>query len=317
MTCPIPAPTCGSQGVSEPSSTVSSILGTMGTILSIAGSAASGYSYASLTSHGAVVPPPLVTIGPFSAPLIVWLAAAVGALVTWGTVFAFYYERCHQSFKTEAGCSAGVIEDTVPAFNSATDWLFPFTAQHDRVDVVVKCVYWSLATTNAAWVWCSDDKDSPIIRCYYKTSQVCDAGLAATIGGGIGALGGILLGVLAGAAIGCATVILCILAIIVAALVAAAVVLAAALGAGAITGLAAGSSSPTSSAGNKLLVGDYVTTCGGVMTSGDDNGSRVYWFVDTTIQHGKSSGSAPFDHTDPDMNLNPDACPSCSPAIIQ
>ncbi len=318
MTCPIPAPTCGAQGISGPSSTISSVLSTILNIGSTAGTLATIISFILLTVKHTVVAPGLISILGITAPLAVWLAAVVGALVTWGTVFGFYYERCLGNPDTEAACSAGVIEDTVPAFNSSTDELFPFTAQHNRVDVVVKCMYWSLITNNAAWVWCNDDPDtSPMARCYYKTSDVCGAGLGATIGGGVGVVGGILLGALAGAAIGCATVILCIFAILAALLIAAAAVLVAALAGGQIGKAVAGSSSPTSSAGNTLMVGDYISTCGGLLTSGDDNGSRVYWFVNTTIQHGSSSGSTPFDHTDPDMNLNPDACPSCSGPSIQ
>ncbi|MGA2418826.1 MAG: hypothetical protein ABSG69_01980 [Candidatus Acidiferrum sp.] len=282
------------------------------------GTVASIYGYLTLTVNHAVIAPAPVTIFATTAPLLVWVAALAGALIALGTVFGFYYERCLSKPDTEAACSAGVVEDTVPAFNSTTDTLFPFTAQHNRVDVVVKCTYWSLLTTNAAWVWCNTDPDkSPMIRCYYKTSAVCDAGLGATIGGAAGAFLGTLIAATVGAAIGCATVILCIFAILVALLIAAAAVLVASFAGGQIGRQLAGSSSPTTAAGNTVMVGDYITTCGGSLTSGDDNGSRVYWFVDTTIQHGSSSASAPFDHTDPDTHLNPDACPSCSAQIIQ
>src|SRR5277367_6281627 len=113
MSCPIPAPTCGTQGISGPSSTVSSILSTLLGIGSAVGTGASIYGYITLTVNHTVTAPAPITIFGITAPLLVWVAAVVGALVTWGTVFGFYYERCLADPDTEAACSAGVIEDTV------------------------------------------------------------------------------------------------------------------------------------------------------------------------------------------------------------
>jgi hypothetical protein len=311
VTCPTPL-TCGSQGVSN-GPTLSTIISDI---------LAAGGAIGTLVSAIKVVLASVVKLGGtfsllgLTAPYAVWFGAVVGALVTYATVVLFYAERCLDNPATLKSCSAGVIQAVIPAFNSATDELFPFTAMHDRVDVVVKCEYWPLVVTNSLFVECNVDPDtSPMIRCYYKTSAVCAAGLGSTIGGGVGVVGGILLGVLAGAAIGCATVILCIFALLAALIIAAVTVLVAALVGGLIGQAAAGGSNPaTASDGTVLTVGDYVSTCGGVLTSGDDDGSRVYWFVNTTILHGKSSGSAPFDHSDPDCNLIPDACPTCAAA---
>jgi hypothetical protein len=184
---------------------------------------------------------------------------------------------------------------------------------HDRVDVVVKCEYWPLVELNSQFVECNTDADaSPMLRCYYKTSAVCLAGLGSLIGALLAVVPGILAGVAIAATIGCVAtaVILCIIALIVALVIAAAIVL---IGAclGGLDTMTTPPNPPTASDGTVLMVGDYVTTCGGLLTSTDDDGSRVYWFVDTTIQHGKSIGSAPFSHTDPDANLLQDGCGIC------
>jgi hypothetical protein len=252
-----------------------------------------------------------VTILGVTAPAAVWLAAVAGALITFAVVVDFYRVRCLSNPDTLAACSAGVIETLVPAFNSATDELFPFTAMHDRVDVVIKCIYWPLSVVAAGFVQCNiDPLSSPILRGYYKSSKVCDAGLGSTIGGVAGVVGGIIAGAAIAAAIGCATIILCIFACLIALIVAAVAVLVGALIGGQIGKAAAGDSSPTSSDGSALMQGNYVTTQGGLLTSGDDQGARVYWFVETTTLHGVSAVSSPFSHTDPDVNLVPDACPT-------
>jgi hypothetical protein len=70
---------------------------------------------------------------------------------------------------------------------------------------------------------------------------------------------------------------------------------------------------PMSDDGNVLMQGDYVTTQGGLLTSGDDQGARVYWFVNMTAVHGNihntSGNHPPFSHTDPDFWFTMDSCP--------
>jgi hypothetical protein len=212
-----------------------------------------------------------------------------------------------------------VIQRIVPAFSSATDQIFPFTAMHDRIDVVVKCVYWFLVENNAAMVICNTDPDmSPILRGYYKSNKVCGAGVGAIVGAAIGAAVGIFLGVLAGGAIAsiacgpfawlCAIIVV-ILAVLVALVVAVACVLAGAFAGGQIGRAAASGGPPAADDGSILMISDYVTTSGGLLTSGDDDGARVYWFVSKTTLHGASLLPSPFSHTDPDTNLLMDACP--------
>ena len=301
MMCP-PQPTCGSQGVSV-SSSLSGVLSDLASVLTALG--AVGTVATLLGKLG------IITILGVSAAAAIWIAAVIGAILAFATVFDFYRLRCLSHPDTLAACSAGVIQQLIPAFNSASDDVFPFTAQHDRVDVVVKCKYWPLVQVNAAFVECNTDPDtSPILRGYYHNAAVCAAGLGSTIGAGVGVVGGILLGALAGAAIGCATIILCLFALLIALIVAVVTVIVAAVIGGDIGRAAAGGQpGPTADDGNTLHSGDYVTTKGGLLTSGDDDGSRIYWFVDHTTLHGHSTESSPFDHTDPDTNLTMDACP--------
>jgi hypothetical protein len=96
------------------------------------------------------------------------------------------------------------------------------------------------------------------------------------IGGGAGVIGGIIAGALIGAAIGSASIVLCLLALLVALIVAAAAVLVGALIGGQIGKAAADSSQPTASGGQVLLVGDYVSTSGGLVTLGDAEEAQVY-----------------------------------------
>ncbi len=299
-------PACGPQG--KPTDDVLTfILAVLGAIGGIIG------------AIKAVTSTTIVTILGISAPAGVWLAAVAAALVTELVVFGFYYKRCLEKPEGLAACSAGVVNGIEESFNSASDELFPFTAMHDRVDVVIKSMYWFLAQNGAFFIKCAGDAlGSPMILSFYESDEVCGAGLGATIGGGVGVIGGILLGVLAGAAIGCATIILCLLALLIAAIIAAVVVIVGAFIGGQIGKAAAGDSTPSASdTGNAVQVGNYITTKGNLITSGDVDGARVYWFVTNTTLHGRSTGTPEFSFTDPDTNLTPpgagDACP---PPII-
>lgn len=295
----MPKPVCGSQGAASG--------GTFGTVLDdlfvVGGAVGTAGSIAGLLGKTAIV-----TIFGISAAAVIWIAAVAAALATWFIVFDFYRHRCLASPDTRRTCTSGVVNGFVMSFSSTADEFFPYTAMHDRADIVVKSVYWPIVEVNAGWVHCSTDADeSPILRAYYHDPKVCGAGLGATIGGGIGAVAGILAAVAIAAAIGCATIILCLIAILVAIVVAAIIVLVAALIGGQI-GRAAATESAPSAGGTALVVGDYVTTKGGLLTSTYDDGARVYWFVTETTPHGRSTGSAPFSFTDPDANLPTDAC---------
>ena len=116
------------------------------------------------------------------------------------------------------------------------------------------------------------------------------------------------------AAIGCSAsgpfYLLCLLVVlIIAAIVVAVAALIGALIGGLIGKAAAGSDDPITD-GTGLTIGDYVTTPGNLIIMGNLDNARACWFViegGHTV-HGRSTGSAPFSHLDPDANLTVDAC---------
>ncbi len=258
------------------------------------------------------------------------LAAAAAGLATLLIVIVFHVDRCYPK-EGRRTCWAGVIEETKESFTSASDEIFPFTAMHPRVDVVVKSSYWDLVSTNAEFVKCNDDsRASPILQTYYHSKKVCAAGVGAVYGAAIGAGAGIVAGTLAAAAIiaavGCATIILCVLALLLAAVIAIVGALIGAFAGGQIGKAIAENDTPYGTgAGNErtdLGVGHYVSINGKLIVSGNDEGAVVGWFGESTTLHGGPStngegagGGAPYPHTDPDQNLVSDACPPPRPDI--
>lgn len=299
----MPRPSCGVNIPSGSPSTTTIVVGTVGTVFSAASAIATVYK--------------VVTAGSTIYPLA---AAAVAAAAVVATVIYFAVERCdHPS--GEKGCMAGVIESLAPAFTaSATDAVFAFSSQHDRVDVVVKKDFWDLIDAQSDYVFCSQNDQSPIVPCFYYNPAVCNAGIGASVGATVGAVAGLLIAAAAVAAIGCATWILCILALIVAIIIAVAAAILGAVAGGQIGKAATPQPGPMSS-GNELILpqplnaGDYVTEQGTLAKSGDLNNALVFYFVEHTTLHGHSLGSPSFSHTDPDQNLTPDACPVSSPPI--
>src|SRR2546425_10439212 len=61
------------------------------------------------------------TILGITAPALYWLAAAIAALATLFAVISFAWDRCGQDPKGLRQCSAGVINEIVPSFNSVSD----------------------------------------------------------------------------------------------------------------------------------------------------------------------------------------------------
>jgi hypothetical protein len=302
-------PTCGSQGDStdDMMKVILAIWGIVGTIGSVAG-----------FIGGATA---IVTILGIAASGLIWLSAAGAALATVITVLAFWFDRCLSDPDGKEACTAGVINEIVKSFSSTAEQIFWFTAQHPRIDVVVKSAYWDEVVQLALFVKCSNKDDSPIISGFYHSDQVCAVALGSFIGAVVGGVVGIIAGVAIAAAIGCAAsgpfYILClIIAILVAAIVAAIITLIGAGVGGGIAGGIAGTDEPLSDdGGNVLREGDYVSSFGKLITSGNMDGARVYWFVERTVLHGHSTGSPQFSFTDPDANLTEDACPS--PVVIK
>ena len=255
-----------------------------------------------------------LTILGITAATSIWIAAAAGAVIVIGVVSVFYYQRCAER-EGLRDCAAGVVNELTDSFDSAADRLFPFTAMHPRVDVVVKCNYWYLVENNADTIKCTKHSDpvdqSPILQSFFKSDRVCSAGLGALIGSIVGGVGGILLAalILAGCALSGPLFVFCLIAAL---LIAAIVTLIGAAIGGNIGEWVADDDTPVV-AGDEIVVGHYVTFTGNLVVHGDFNNAVVMWFVGTdpaASLHGTSRElGPPFTHRDPDENLQPDACP--------
>ena len=246
------------------------------------------------------------------------LSSVVAALTVIAIVGLYAYDRC-VSRDGLAECVAGVVEHVEESFSSALDEIFPFSAMHDRVDLVVKSRYWDVVEHGQAFVHCTDEvtpRRSEIMRSYFYDRQVCDAATGAQTGAAVGAGVGIIAGVLVAAAIGCATVILCLLAIIVAAIVAAAVTLAGAFAGGQIGKATSEDDSPTAD-GVAIGVGDLITTFGTMVRRESDDGANTLWWVNRANLHGQASGGLPrpYSYCEIDEELASDACPVPEPNI--
>ena len=302
-------PLCGNAGSATGDTILSRISGWLGLISTIGG-IVSGVSQAIAATS-------IITILGVSATAGMWLAAVAGAVVGLVIIIASVVDRLSDR-KGLRGCYAGVVTSITPSFSDFASNIAPYTAQHDRVDVVVKPTYWSLVE-RGLFVYCDTDSlESPLIRGYDHSTEIVGAATGSIVGGVAGAVAGILLGALAAAAIGCATIILCIIALIVAALIALVAVLILAFAGGQI-GRAAGSSSPTGTpsgggASAQIASGDYVTINGNMVLYPEDSNAIVAWWIGNTTVHGRSAsgegtgGSAPFRFTDPRDNLEPDDC---------
>ena len=261
------------------------------------------------------------TVGGFSYSAAIVSGAAAGSLLTAAAVVFSAINRLTKPEGVQA-CYAGVINNIVASFDSGWDTVFPFAAQHDRADVVVKPLYWEIITLRPSqYIWCNNDSlESPLLRSYFFSSEVLGAAIGSIIGAVAGAIGGFILGLLSGAAIGCAGgPILYLLAFLVALIVAAIVTLVGAFAAGNIGRAVAGDSSPTgtptsSSGSSEISNGDYVSINGNLIAYAEDNNAIVAWWVDNTTISGRSSlgegigGNSPFSFIDPRDNYNPDSC---------
>ena len=247
-----------------------------------------------------------------SSPVIIYGAAITAAVVTLAIIATIWYKRCLESHDQFMQCTAGVVNSVVPAFSTTADAIFPFASDHDRVDVVVKSAYWPTLTNGATWVFCSNNAESPLMIEFYHNDAVCGAGVGAVTGGAIAGVVGVIAGIAAGIAIGgCVTVILCVFAILLAVIITVAAVIVGAIIGGNIGRATSSNSGPMSSGTPApISVGDYVTSNGNVIISGDFKQAAIYWFVTDTALHGQSTGTPEFATSDPDANLVNDGCPS-------
>lgn len=231
---------------------------------------------------------------PSWVPAIVLSAAAQTAIViaavaiaTVAAIAQIYSDRC----KTQSGipnqCFSGIVNDIIPAFSTTTDAIFPFSSLHDRVDVVVRSVYFDELRQYGKSVYCINTVPtmSPVLIAFYHNAQVCAAGAGAVTGAVVGGIVGTLLGVAAYVALGCVSIIFCIFCLIVAALIALAAAIAGAVIASQAAKAATKSSGPTETSGNaeqQIHVGDIVTVIGNLISAGFLAGEAVLWWTTST-----------------------------------
>ncbi|MEA3041266.1 MAG: hypothetical protein QOC65_755 [Sphingomonadales bacterium] len=244
-----------------------------------------------------------------TAPLVGAAVAAVVAAVLVSLIAFSVDDRCrHGSGSRE--CAAGVVVEIVPSFSSTLDDLLPFTAMHDRVDLVTTSRFWNAIESSTAYVFCTDaeeqDGRSEILRCYFFEQRVCDVARGSLVGGIVGGVAGIALAALWMAAAGCALVITCLLALLLAALIAAAAVLAGALAGGSIARALGSNESPSSDNGATIALGQLFTVHGIMQRRAYDSGANVLYFVSSAIFHGVSRSPQPFSYCEIDEELPTD-----------
>jgi hypothetical protein len=222
----------------------------------------------------------------------------------------FVSDRCIQGDGLR-NCIAGVVNEIVGSFSETSEDLFPFTAMHDRLDIVVKSRYWPLVEASGAYVFCVDTGRgrSEVMRVYYFNPQVCNAAKGALYGSVAGAVVGIVIAAILIS--GCATIILCLLALLLAAIIAAVAVLAGAFVGGQIGKAASSDLTPDDSTlGTTLRTGDLVTVVGNTQKREHDLGANVIWWESSTSLHGHVTDGTPqpFSHCDIDEQLATDSC---------
>jgi len=303
MACIERRPRCGaanSPAIPEPITRIGSVIGIIASIAGAAGGVIKG-----LETVGGIG----VGLGGASGGAISGGLAGIAVIIIVG-IYAF--DRCVGT-KGLRECVAGVVSEIVQDFTEWTEELFPFTAMHDRVDVVVKSRYWDVLEDGQAKVFCTEEEPprrSEIMRNYFFTKRVCDTMTGAQIGVGIGAVGGVIAAAAIGAAIGCATVILCIFALLLAALVAAVAALVGALIGGQIAKAISDDTSPTSG-GQEIAVGDLITIHGNMVKREFDENANVMWWVSSSSLSGTaptSIPSNPFSYCEIDDVFTMDSC---------
>ncbi len=245
------------------------------------------------------------------------ISGAVAGLVMVVLIGMYAIDRCTAG-EGVPECVSGVVNAVQESFSSALDELFPFTAMHDRVDVVAKSRDWDIIESGEAFVFCTDEatpRRSEIIRCYFFDRQVCNAAKGALIGGIAGAVAGMLIGAAVVAAIGCATVILCLFALLLAALIAIVAVIIGALAGGQIGKAASEEDAPAAGSGETLSAGHLVTVNGNLRRRGYDDSANVIYWASSAQFHGNSASPQPFSYCEIDDELVTDGCPRPPPDI--
>jgi hypothetical protein len=249
------------------------------------------------------------------------LVAAAGAALIIGIVAIFLKLRCEKR-EGPFGCAAGVVNHIRESFSSVREWVFPFTAMHDQVDVTVKRQYWELVRENSEFVACAGDRGgSPVLQCFYYSEEVCNVIGGALVGAMIAGTVAVWLTPIFGPLLiaACATLLLCILAIIIVFLAAVLITLIGAAVGGWIAKATVEEDQPMSG-GQAVLVGHYITASGTLVRHREFEGAIVMWFVESSMLHGGPSrrgegpgGGPPYPESDPFQNLPDDGCAPLSP----
>lgn len=232
-------------------------------------------------------------------------AGAAGAIAVIGIVSTYWYDRCYPREGLQE-CVAGVVSEIKQSFSDVLENLLPFTAMHDRVDVVVKSKYWRVAEDAEAKAFCTKvegQRRSEIMRCYFYTPKVCNAMAGAFTGAVAGSIPGVLLAAYIAALIGCSSVILCLFALLLAVLIAAGFALAGAIAGGAVANAVSDRSMPASTEGTPVNTGALISVHGNMVRREFDENANVFWFVKSSSLSGRVPDSVPdnpYSHCDID-----------------
>ena len=324
MACIDCRPICGKFSTSNVPSPVAQLVSAIGIISAILG-----------------VIGKLISIKDLGGPLIIVvlvLAAVLAGLAIIAAIAITAYDQCTEEpyAVTDSGivkikgtkeCVTGVVNSVVSDFSSpfSLSWLLPWTANHDRIDVIVRSNYWEAVESNNADVICTDEeipRRSEILRCYFFTERVCDAAKGALVGAVLAfivivviaaiVVGGVALAVLAAA--GCALTAIptwgvgCWAVIVIAVIAFAALVGAVTLAGGIVGGLVVVATSQPSRAsddsGTAITVGDLITVHGKMLVREetveffDTLKVNIFWWVSSSLLQGKMSGLPPFSYCD-------------------
>jgi hypothetical protein len=317
MTCIDRRPRCGvAEGdvVPKPLTDIVSVLGIIIAVISALVTVGKVLGAISIVGDNIVIGG--VTIfGAGAAGAIGGLVAAAAIVII---VVLYANDRCNQG-EGLLECVAGVVTEVVSSFSSGWDEVLPFSAMHDRVDLIAKSRFWDVIEDNEAFVFCTEaepPRRSEILRCYFFDRQVCDAASGAVTGAVLGGMAGVLAGALVAIAIGCATVIFCLLAIIVAALVAATVALIGAFAGGQIGKATSTDDSPTADTGETLAIGQLVSVHGSLKRRENDQGANVIYWASSAQFHGTSVSPQPFSYCEIDEELVDDGCERAPAPIL-
>jgi hypothetical protein len=262
--------------------------------------------------------------------------AIVGAFIAVAIVLSQVMDRISPK-PGQTRCYSGIVNEISRAFSSPVDFIVPYNAQHDRVDVVVKQTYWDfINATPARYAYCANDqRRSALIRSYFFSDRVQGAATGSAVGVAVGGMAGVVAGLLSGLAAGAALggaacslslwfYLLCLAIVVLVALIVALVIaLVSASVGGAVGAAASGGTGPTAPGPGggpdvAIAVGHYITLNAVLAINGEDNDAWVGWWVNVTTApaalHGTSSsgegsgGGSPFNYDDADNGFQ-DACP--------